>query len=86
MSGYNAYGNLYKTCNRLLILDYLSFNCSENITSRVKMKTFVAIIALCALVITSNAVPYGGFSGGQSESGSASSSNAASQTLNQGKN
>lgn len=50
------------------------------------MKTFVAIIALCALVITSNAVPYGGFSGGQSESGSASSSNAASQTLNQGKN
>lgn len=50
------------------------------------MKTVVAITALCALVIASNAAPYGEYAGGQSASGSGSSSNAASQTLNQGKN
>lgn len=47
------------------------------------MKTFVAIIALCALVITSNAAPQYLQSGGAQ---SGSNSQSESQSTNQGEN
>lgn len=51
----------------------------QRITTRRKMKIFVAIAALCTLVIFSNAAPQ--FGGGQS--GSSSGSNSQSATQNQ---
>lgn len=56
----------------------------QRITSHRKMKAFVAIIALCALVVSSNAAPQ--FIGEQSGSSSGSNSQSESQSLNQGEN